>query len=668
MPRSIVIGNGSVLVGFDANYAVRDIYFPQVGGSNQTMGNLCRTGFFIDGRFAWVSDPGWQRSLGYHEDSLVTDVTLEHPELGLKVHCDDFVDMARDWLIRRVEITSATAFQVGRVFFHYDWYIDGSDIGCTVLYEPKHQAVIAYKEDEYFLVGGQVGESYGISSWANGKKGGGAAGTWVDAEDGQLGRNPIEQGAVDCTIGLDFGPAAAGETKLVTHWVCMGHRLSDVTTFGQDLITSRGVDNYGGRTLTYWDVWSDKDHRRIEEELGRDVRQLYRRSTLTARAHVDNRGGIIASTDFDITKFARDTYAYVWPRDGAIVANALDRAGHEDITRQFFTYCQRGLVEEGYFLHKYTPLGHPGSSWHPWVNGSGERVLPIQEDETGLVLWALWQHFKIHKNLDFVVQLYSTLVSPAAEWMSGYFDSRSGMIKPSWDLWEERWGVHAFTVGTVWAGLEAAASFADLFGDRQSQGRWKAAADRLCQASDAHLYRPDMNRFVRRLGVEPDGTFTPDLTLDSAVYGLWRFGMYPPDEPRIVETMSGIRDQLWCKSEAGGLARYANDYYFQVERDVSMVPGNPWFICTLWMAQWLIAVAKHPDDLAPARAIIDWCVQHQLPGGLLSEQVDPHSGAPMSVSPLTWSHAELVVTVDEYCRRSDRLQRAASRVGGRPPA
>ena len=61
-----------MLVGFDANYSVRDIYFPRVGDANQTMGNVCRTGFFIDGKFAWVEDPGWERQLGYAEDSLVT--------------------------------------------------------------------------------------------------------------------------------------------------------------------------------------------------------------------------------------------------------------------------------------------------------------------------------------------------------------------------------------------------------------------------------------------------------------------------------------------------------------------------------------------------------------------------------------------------------------------
>jgi GH15 family glucan-1,4-alpha-glucosidase len=52
-----------------------------------------------------------------------------------------------------------------------------------------------------------------------------------------------------------------------------------------------------------------------------------------------------------------------------------------------------------------------------------------------------------------------------------------------------------------------------------------------------------------------------------------------------------------------------------------------------------------------------------LPGGLLSEQLDPNTGAPLSVSPLTWSHAEFIVTVDEYCKASERLRKAAAAKG-----
>ena len=644
-------------MGFDANYSLRDIYFPRVGDANHTMGNLCRTGFFVDGRFAWLSDGAWVRKLGYASDSLVSDVTLTHPGLGITVRFEDYIDLARNWFIRNVGVTSTAGFKSGAAFFHYDWYIEGSDIGNTVLYDPRHRGVIAYKADRYFLIGGQSGAEHGISSWANGKKGNGAAGTWVDAEDGVLGRNPIEQGAVDCTVAFDLGSAAAGEPRSLTHWLCMGMRLSEVTSFGQDLIVSRGPDTYRDRTITYWQVWSEKDHRHIDEQLGVEASRLYRRSVLTARAHVDNHGAVIASSDFDITKFARDTYAYHWPRDGALVANALDRSGHEDVTRQFFLFSQQSLVEEGFFLHKYTPYGLPGSSWLPWVDSHGVRTLPVQEDETGLVLWALWQHYRIHRNLDFVVGLYSTLIVPAADWMVSYVDPRNGLPMPSWDLWEERWGVHAFTVGAVWAGLDAARNFADLFGDVKAYVRYRDAAEKMREAADTNLYSAELGRFPRRITVEDDETVTVDTVLDSAIYGLWRFGMYPPGDARIADTTKAIAEQLSNKANCGGIARYTDDYYFKVEPDTSLVPGNPWFMCTMWLAQWYIATAKAAADLAPAKKMIDWAVAHQLPGGLLSEQLDPHTGAPLSVSPLTWSHAEFIVSVDEYCRKADSLRR-----------
>ena len=296
---------------------------------------------------------------------------------------------------------------------------------------------------------------------------------------------------------------------------------------------------------------------------------------LTVRTQVDNRGGIVAANDYDITKFARDTYSYVWPRDGALVANALDRSGHEDVTRSFFQFCQKVLRPEGYFAHKYAPDGQPGSSWHPWVDANGRRVLPIQEDETGLVLWSLWSHYDIHRNLDFAMQLYSGLVVPAGEWMAAYVDPRNHMIKPSWDLWEERWGVHAFSVGAVWAGLRGAANFAELYGDEKSLERFSTAAEELRHATDDWLWRPELDRFARRLTVAPDGSMVADNVLDSAIYGLWRFGMYEPTDNRIVKTMTAIKEQLSNKGATGGVARYTNDYYFQVEHDLSQDPGQP---------------------------------------------------------------------------------------------
>jgi GH15 family glucan-1,4-alpha-glucosidase len=85
-------------------------------------------------------------------------------------------------------------------------------------------------------------------------------------------------------------------------------------------------------------------------------------------------------------QFSRDTYSYVWPRDGALGDRRLDLAGFQDVARSFYTFCQKAITADGYFYHKYNPDGSPASSWHPWVI-KGEAALPIQEDETALVVW-----------------------------------------------------------------------------------------------------------------------------------------------------------------------------------------------------------------------------------------------------------------------------------------
>ncbi len=120
--------------------------------------------------------------------------------------------------------------------------------------------------------------------------------------------------------------------------------------------------------------------------------------------------------------------------------------------------------------------------------------------------------------------------------------------------------------------------------------------------------------------------------------------------------MQAIHDKLWVKTNVGGVARYTNDHYHQVSQDIANVPGNPWFICTLWLAEWLLQVATRPDDLKPALELLEWVAGHALPSGILAEQVDPYTDQPVSVSPLTWSHAAYVSTVLTYLQRKNQLK------------
>jgi glucoamylase len=89
-----------------------------------------------------------------------------------------------------------------------------------------------------------------------------------------------------------------------------------------------------------------------------------------------------------------------------------------------------------------------------------------------------------------------------------------------------------------------------------------------------------------------------------------------------------------------------------VERqDISRVPGNPWFVCTMWLARYQLQRAQTLEDLAPGLRLLEWAAQRALPSGTMAEQLHPYTGEPLSVSPLTWSHAEYVRAVQEYTQR-----------------
>ncbi len=669
MPRDIPVGNGDLLVNFDELYRVRDVYYPRVGRYNHTGGHVQRFGVWADGTLKWIEDPSWRREMSYKDETLVTRVKLVNDELGLEIETSDWVDFhepiffrtfqVRDLRDHTKEDNGGPKARDVRIFFHVDLSIKESPVGDTADFDPGTRALVLYKDDAYFIINATDGKKTGIDHWAIGsKRVGGAEGTWRDAEDGVLGRNAISQGSVDATVGFNLSvePGQVGEVSM---WFACGDSYDRIVELNR-IIVERGVSRFHTRTEAYWRLWVRKEPQALAEAkvLPPAVRDLYLKSQLILRTQIDNRGAIIAATDSDISHFAGDHYAYCWPRDGALVAHALILTGQSELSRGFFRFCAEVIEKKGYFLHKYTPMGHLGSSWHPWLLG-GKQVLPIQQDETALVVWALRQHFERFRDVEFIKPIYNSLVAQPATWMLAHRDD-NGLPRPSWDLWEERRGIHTFTVAATIGALAAASRFAADFGDKERAGVLNDAAESMRNALQAHLWNPEQNRFAR-MAVPLDENdanagYRLDMTRDSANYALWAFGAFRPGNPMIVGEMQSLRERLWVKTDVGGCARYERDYYHMVERqNTEMVPGNPWIICTLWHAQHTIAIAKTIEELRQAMPLLEWAASKAADSGVLAEQYHPYTGEPISVSPLTWSHAVVVTTVVEYMRKYERL-------------
>ena len=673
MPRDLPLGNGKLLLNFDKNYNLRDIYWPHVGQELHTGVNVAdieeevalpisHTGVWVEGQFAWLDAPEWERKMLYATETLVTHVTLIHPALQLQLVFSDAVDFHDDIFLRHVVVTNqADHPREVRLFFHYHWHISGDAEGNTVFYAPKQQALVAYKQQAYFLMNGQVGigeqATVGITSWATGKKAfKGAEGTWRDAEDGELGRNPIAQGRVDGTLALHLPSVAAGESEEAYHWLTVGADLSTVVSLDSK-VRVRGPHSFLKRTRNYWFRWVNKDARAFGD-LSPKLVDLYKRSLLVLRTQIDAGGAIIAANDGDTYGYSGDSYSYMWPRDGALVANALNHTGYATLAGQFYNFCQAVLTPDGYLLHRYGPDHLWGSSWHPWIDQEGNPHLPIQEDETALVVYSLWQHYASFHDIDFVSSLYHEFVLPAADFLVRYREPHTHLPDASYDLWEERHGILTYTTATIYAGLDAAARFAKLFGEEEFASRYGQAAEEIKAATLDYLWDEEEGHFLRMITVDKDGTIQKYPTLDSSMCALFQFGMFSARDPHVERTMQALEETLWVKTPVGGMARYENDDYYRVTSDLSLAQGNPWFISTLWLAQYRIAHATTLDELHQALPLLDWAQEHALPSGAMAEQIDPFSGEPLSASPLTWSHAEYVMTVHEYVGKYQEIQGA----------
>ena len=71
---------------------------------------------------------------------------------------------------------------------------------------------------------------------------------------------------------------------------------------------------------------------------------------------------------------------------------------------------------------------------------------------------------------------------------------------------------------------------------------------------------------------------------------------------------------------------------------------------------FLLTGPKLKLDVAPAIELMQWVTDHALPSGVLAEQVHPLTGEPLSVSPLTWSHATFVATVHRVLRHLGKIK------------
>ncbi len=635
MGRAVVLSNNQLFVGLDESGLVHDFYYPYVGLENLTNARSSqhKIGVWVDGEFKWTDDGSWEISVDFEDDALISSVKLHSNDLAISLLLQDCVDIDYNALIRHISLTNEADHKRDvRLFMHQVFQISRAGRADTAIYVPDEHYIFDYKGRYCLLIAGQFAggepfDQYAVGNYAIEGK----AGTFKDAEDGELSDNAVEHGGVDSVIRFRQ-ELEASQQAIIDYWVIAASSQTDAQAIHMDFKKQLLNDRLHSVRQT-WQAWLGSDEAKLPDFHRRDLQH----SLLIIKAHCDERGSVLASGDSSIFNFGRDYYCYCWPRDAAYALWPLIRLGHFDEAHQFFEFARDTMHKDGYLMHKYQPDRAIGSTWHPLVHGRSKE-LAIQEDETAGVLFMIGEYFEANQaDRQFVEHLYQTFVVPCANWMTSFIDAQTGLPHASYDLWEEKFLTTTYTTCSVMAGLRVAAKLATAFERPDEAVRWNKAADGINDNLN-RLYHPD-GYFRKGFLLLEDGQLQYDDTLDiSSLYGPFMYAGLALQDERLVSTAARVESHLLNTSPSGGVLRYEYDNYFLTRRNYK---GNPWIVSTLWLAQYFVTIGQTDK----ARQLLDWALSHELPSGALSEQFDPETGAPLGVTPLVWSHAELVNTL-----------------------
>ncbi len=649
MSRPLTLSNGNILVGLDDRGSVTDFFYPFVGVENHVRGEPHRVGVWQHGRTSWLTDEEWAVEIDLVKDTYVGKIKCFNKKTNLEILFTDIVYNEKNIFLRKAKITNhGDSTQEIKLFFHQVFCIYGTPQEDTAYYDPVKNVLIHYEGRRMFLIYAETSDVpfneysvglYGIE---------GREGTYKDAEDGVLSKNSIEHGHVDSVCGVPL-TLHKGETKEVFYWITVGETKGEAYEL-HEYVLYRRPDSLIESTDKFWRAWLTRQDYITCDVKNDRMLDLFKKSLFYVRGNIDNRGAILASPDSSMLQHGRDTYSYMWPRDGAMTVMALLEVGEYNISKHFFKFCNDVIEPDGYLMHKYRADKSLGSSWHSFVK-DGQPILPIQEDETALVLVALWQYYERTKDIDFIEMHYTTVIRRMATFLTEFTDDDTGLPLPSYDLWEEKHGVSTFTASAVYAGLQAGANFAKLFQKENDEALFTKKANSVREAIVKHLYDEERGAFIKLLN-KKKGEVIRDTLIDmSSVYGVFAYGVLDVHDERVVSSIKAVEKNLRLHTGIDGVPRYEGDrYYMQVDGT-----PNPWYITTLWLAQYYAKAATKPEDLETVRYWINWVIIHSPLSKVLSEQLHPFTGEQLSATPLTWSHGEYIRTIIAYYEALKRM-------------
>lgn len=644
---SAVLGNGHLLVCLDETGSISQLFYPYIDAGPHVRSFLI--GIQVSGAVqtdeaeasanqetvSWLAGEGWIHKLRYADGTAaVITCNSSNTDMGVEIEQTMFVKPDSDVFVSICKVTNLRNVPVDcRLVVYAGFDFDYRRSGNTCFFDIDTSVFTFFAFDRYVTLTCNASVNEFDCDKSSIDK---LDRVFQDASVGSFSGREYAVGQVSGSVCYDFGRIEAGDSTLRCMYLCFGRSLDEVNMLTSSLAQTK--PNFEG-TLEWWRT----QYAHAQLSIGSSVvREVYDRSLMVLRLLTDSgTGGIIAAPEIDPDFRSCGGYGLCWPRDGAFIASALDVVGQHSHARRFYDWALRVQSPSGVWYQRYYVSGQLAPIWGL-----------VQFDETGSVVWAVCRHIQMTGDISYGQKVFPQLIR-ACEYMQTALDPKTGLAPMTKDLWEERDGISTYACASTWSGFHELSNLALRLGEATEVERWASAATKLKTAIETHLWLASQKRFLRgintkirpydieRLRHQPDFSESNivkmgsagktrylhhhDATVDTSILALSvPFGVLSPNDPRIVMTAEAVVKHL--TSPIGGILRYQDDAYRN---------GNPWVICTLWMAWQDLALGQKER----ACELYNWVLEHRTSLNLLPEQIDRTSGKPCWVIPLAWSHA-----------------------------
>jgi len=316
-------------------------------------------------------------------------------------------------------------------------------------------------------------------------------------------------------------------------------------------------------------------------------------------------------------------YRYVWVRDASLSIRANNLIGYATEAREFFHFVReavdldRGLQImyglSGGPVPEEQELGHL-AGFHgsrPVRIGNGARD-QLQLDTAGALVDAahLYEHFGGSLSLRAWRKIREVVEG-----------ARKLADQPDHGIWEPRTGRrhNVYSKLMTWVALDRGANLAGIFGEEGLRARWMAHATTLHAEIRARGVDPDKRHFVTAYG---------ETGTDAALLNMALHGFLPDGHPLIGATLDRVRAEL---GDGPFLYRYRAD-------DGVGGDEGAFVLCGFWLAEALVLAGRIDE----AQEVFVAHAQAANHVGLLSEEIDPRTGALLGNFPQSFSHLGLI--------------------------